>query len=368
MKHKSKKTITNQKYEEYWKLTLEYTNFKSEKFTKTLELIVDYIDKYDGLITSVEYKKLQQELYLLTPKSNRGSIRKAINQFLKLGFINNGMESYHKKTKEFLLEKDNSRKKRIYSEILYDNASFNRSYTKATNRRELNFLIKTLEYCGSLSKDNLLALMYQDIDNYDKGYINLDELKQITDETLSIGADKRKYNQVNYLYNLCKNVLTGVYINIYGSITLDKDEQLEEYKARKGRDLYKQRLYKFDLCKESNDKNGKVVCFYENINYPVLIASHIKPYALCTQDEQFDSDNGLLLSRNIDQLFDQGWISFNDDGSVIFNENLDNDLIILLKKKAIDKKYLTSNKRLKYLEYHRKNIFDKDKIPKIMDI
>ena len=29
------------------------------------------------------------------------SIRKAINQFLKLGFINNKMESYHKKTKQF---------------------------------------------------------------------------------------------------------------------------------------------------------------------------------------------------------------------------------------------------------------------------
>lgn len=361
MKNKSKKARENQQYEDYWKLTLEYTDFKSLKFNETLRLIVDYIDKYNGVITSEIYQKMQKELNTITPKSDMGSIRKAINQFLKLGFINNGMKSYHKKTKEFLDEKDNSRKKRIYSEILYDNASFSRSFSNCTNKRELNFLIKTLEYCGSLSKDNLLALMYQDIDEYEKGYIDLDDLKNITIDAIEDKSYERKYNQVGYLFNLCKNVLSGLYLNKFGNLTLDKDEQIEEFMIKKGRDPYKQRLYKYDLYRECQEKNNnKIVCYYEDISYPVLIASHIKPYHICDEEEQFDVDNGLLLSKNIDQLFDQGWISFKDDGSVLYSENLDSKLKEILSKKSLDKKYLNSEKRLKYLSYHREHIFNKN--------
>ena len=128
----SKKSIENQKYEKYWSLTLEYTNFLDNKFNLTLKTIVDYIDK-NPKITSVEYNRLQEILNELTPKEDMASIRKAINQFLKLGFINNKMESYHIKTRLFLTEKDISRKKRIYSEIMYDNASFKRSFTNETN-------------------------------------------------------------------------------------------------------------------------------------------------------------------------------------------------------------------------------------------
>lgn len=362
MNKKSKKIIKNQKYEDYWKLTLEYSDWKGYKFNTTLSLIVDYIDKYNGIINSVEYQKMQEELNKIINKSDMASIRKSINQFLKLGFINNGMKSYHKKTKSFLNEKDISRKKRIYSEILYDNASFSRSYKNPTNKKELNFLIKTLEYCGSLSKDNLLALMYQDVDDYKEGYVDLDTLEVITNEAISDGSLERKYNQVQYLYNICKNVLSGVYLNSNGFLTLDKDEQIEDYIVNKGRDPYKQRLYKYDLYEECKDINdNKIACYFEDISYPILIASHIKPYRVCSEDEQFDVDNGLLLSKNIDQLFDKGWISFEDDGTVLYSDNLDAKLKKIFKVKPLDKKYLKSKKRLEYLKYHREYIFDKNK-------
>ena len=290
-----------------------------------------------------------------------GSIRKAINQFLKLGFIDNHMKSYHRKTKEFLSTNDISRKQRIYSEILYDNASFDRSFTNYTNQKELNFLIKTLEYCGTLSKDNLLALMFQDISNFSKGYVNLDELDQITNQMFKDKCFDRKYNQVGYLFNLCKNALAGIYINKEGNITLDRDEQIQEYINKKGRDAYKQRLYKYDLYRESLEKNNKISCFLEDISYPVLIASHIKPYSKCNEEEQFDVDNGLLLSKNIDYLFDKGWISFEDDGKVICSKNLDTKLKNILDKQSIDSKYLESKKRLEYLRYHRENVYDENK-------
>ena len=92
----------------------------------------------------------------------------------------------------------------------------------------------------------------------------------------------------------------------------------------------------------------------------LLIASHIKPYRYCKEEEKFDVDNGLLLSKNIDHLFDQGWISFNDDGSILYSEKLDENLKKKLKTYFLDKKYL-SNKRLNYLKYHRENIFDENK-------
>lgn len=50
----------------------------------------------------------------------------------------------------------------------------------------------------------------------------------------------------------------------------------------------------------------------------VLIASHARPWSLCDTAQQcLDEYNGLLLSANLDRLFDQGLIAFADDGAVI---------------------------------------------------
>jgi len=46
-----------------------------------------------------------------------------------------------------------------------------------------------------------------------------------------------------------------------------------------------------------------------------LRASHIRPWAQCADDAQrLDVFNGLLLSANLDALFDAGLITFDDDG------------------------------------------------------
>lgn len=351
-----KRARKNQRYEDYWKITLEYSDFSEKKFNLTLKTIVDYIDEFNGDITHERYKELQEKLNKLIPKKDLASQRKTINQFLKLGFINNECKSYHKKTKYFLQEKDVSRKKRIYSEILYDNASFKRSMTNPTSEKELNFLIKTLEHCGSLTKDNVLAMMFQDIKNYPKGYLTLEEIKKLTEQITNENAIDRKYNQIRFLWSICTNILTGVYKTSENRITLDKQEEIKE-SLKKGRDPYKQRLYKFDLYEESKIKNNKIACYYDGISYPVLIASHIKPYASCNESEQFDVNNGLLLSRNIDQLFDAGWISFTDDGVVLCADNLDENLKNKLKENTLNKKFLCSPKRLEYLKYHREKVF-----------
>src|SRR4051812_35205981 len=46
-------------------------------------------------------------------------------------------------------------------------------------------------------------------------------------------------------------------------------------------------------------------------------ASHIKPWADCTDAQRLDVHNGLLLSALWDAAFDRGLISFADDGTVL---------------------------------------------------
>ena len=114
------------------------------------------------------------------------------------------------------------------------------------------------------------------------------------------------------------------------------------------------------MYEESKELFDDVLCDIECFKFPVLIASHIKPYRACLKKEEFDKNNGLLLSRTLDQLFDQGWISFGDDGAIIVNDNLTSNLKDFLYTKRLDKRLLNKY-RLAYLKYHRENIFDKNK-------
>lgn len=55
----------------------------------------------------------------------------------------------------------------------------------------------------------------------------------------------------------------------------------------------------------------------------VLRASHIKPWAACASDaERLDVFNGLLLAPHLDALFDKGWITVTDSGTVAVASNL----------------------------------------------
>lgn len=56
-------------------------------------------------------------------------------------------------------------------------------------------------------------------------------------------------------------------------------------------------------------------CALTGVDIPELLrASHAKPWSDASDRERLDPFNGLLLEVRFDQLFDQGLISFNDDG------------------------------------------------------
>ena len=88
-------------------------------------------------------------------------------------------------------------------------------------------------------------------------------------------------------------------------------------------------------------------------------ASHIKPWKNCNNEECIDPENGLLLKPDNDFLFDQGYISFNDDGSIIISK--------MLSKQDVQEFHLSDKTRIKqvtkkmkeYLSYHREHILKK---------
>ncbi|MCS6900364.1 MAG: HNH endonuclease [Myxococcales bacterium] len=56
---------------------------------------------------------------------------------------------------------------------------------------------------------------------------------------------------------------------------------------------------------------------------PLLRASHIKPWASCESDaERLDVFNGLLLAPHLDALLDQGYLTVDDDGTVLVTSHL----------------------------------------------
>lgn len=89
---------------------------------------------------------------------------------------------------------------------------------------------------------------------------------------------------------------------------------------------------------------------------PYLVASHIKPWAVCVSNEHLDGANGLMLAPHVDHLFDTGRISFTDNGDLLLAPMLDP---AVLHAWNIDDELNVgpfSADQARYLEYHRKSV------------
>ena len=91
----------------------------------------------------------------------------------------------------------------------------------------------------------------------------------------------------------------------------------------------------------------------------LLIASHIKPWSKCNNEERLDPSNGLMLAPNIDALFDSGLITFDADGTIKISPKID-----LENQKRLgispDMKLKIEPESQKYFEYHRNHVFQKE--------
>ena len=92
---------------------------------------------------------------------------------------------------------------------------------------------------------------------------------------------------------------------------------------------------------------------------PLLIASHIKPWSVCNNNERLDPFNGLMLAPNIDALFDSGLITFETDGTIKISPKIDPEN---QKRLGIspDMKLKIEPESEKYFEYHRNHVFQKE--------
>ncbi len=84
----------------------------------------------------------------------------------------------------------------------------------------------------------------------------------------------------------------------------------------------------------------------------MLKASHIKPWRGSTDRERRDPRNGLLLRADLDALFDNWLISFEDDGTLLSSDRLSKNQKATLKLEGRLQKTLTQKEK-DYMKLHR---------------
>lgn len=91
----------------------------------------------------------------------------------------------------------------------------------------------------------------------------------------------------------------------------------------------------------------------------LLIASHIKPWAVSNEREKVDPKNGFILSPLYDRLFDKGLITFTDDKRMLVSNWLSPNNIkrMNLEDGKLYSRLPIDEQRLVYLEYHRACVF-----------
>ncbi|WP_406790043.1 HNH endonuclease [Bacillus cereus] len=90
-----------------------------------------------------------------------------------------------------------------------------------------------------------------------------------------------------------------------------------------------------------------------------LVASHIKPWIQSNHKERLDVNNGLLLCPNHDALFDKGYISFNEDGTILVSESLAGETKVFLNINGTMRVTLNEGQQ-KYMKWHRENMLTKN--------
>ena len=128
---------------------------------------------------------------------------------------------------------------------------------------------------------------------------------------------------------------------------IESTEREAIIRARVGQSVYRQALLKhWQGCAVSGIALASM-----------LRASHIKPWRDATHLERLDPFNGLLLTPNLDQAFDQGLISFTDEGDIIIAQTLSAELQRALGITPQCRLRSLHDRHLNYLAWHREHVF-----------
>ncbi|MBK7534454.1 MAG: HNH endonuclease [Myxococcales bacterium] len=131
------------------------------------------------------------------------------------------------------------------------------------------------------------------------------------------------------------------------SSMLTTTEKQQLVRARRGQGLFRENVAKIEEACRVTGVSDRTH----------LRASHIKPWRAANNKERLDGNNGLLLSPHIDHLFDQGFISFSDDGRLLVSPQLENKVLTAWHIAPKLKGAAFTHAQRAYLAYHRKKVF-----------
>lgn len=122
------------------------------------------------------------------------------------------------------------------------------------------------------------------------------------------------------------------------------------------RDQQRHNEYKEKLKEESRRIYNIEKCWASHKPYKGLIASHIKPYKLCVLDNdtysEYNTNNGLLLSKTIDDYFDKLLITFDENGKIICSDKVDGEIQQEFYTYSLDE-CIFNEERKQYMRIHR---------------
>ena len=90
-----------------------------------------------------------------------------------------------------------------------------------------------------------------------------------------------------------------------------------------------------------------------------LRASHAKPWRDSSNEERLDGENGLLLTPDVDLLFDRGFISFENNGDVVVSPVADRGEMLKmgLSDHVLGNVGTFTTRQREYLDFHRDMVF-----------
>jgi len=90
-----------------------------------------------------------------------------------------------------------------------------------------------------------------------------------------------------------------------------------------------------------------------------LIASHIRPWRHSDNEERLDPENGLMLTPNVDHLFDRGFITFTHTGRLVYSPAVDATSLLRMgldPDQRVDVGAFSIGQK-RHLEFHHDSVF-----------
>jgi hypothetical protein len=138
----------------------------------------------------------------------------------------------------------------------------------------------------------------------------------------------------------------GTLAQLRGNVDLDARRRAQLVQARVGQGVFRAAV----LARER-------ACHLTGVSRPsCLVASHIKPWAICAEGEHLDGANGLMLAPHVDHLFDTGMISCEDNGDLVLAPSFDRQILHAWHIDAGANVGPFALDQTRYLAYHRQHV------------